>query len=168
MKKTKYKKGDSSYKEEFDQIAYIACKEGGLTDIKIADLFSVSKQTIYNWRRNNPTFKEHMARGKDEFNSSVAEVNLMKRVKGYAYTEITRKPVKTDVVDDKGKKTGTEMKMTVVKRVRKFIPPSVKAIKYFLRNRDKIRWPDKIDIEFNGLTVLLKKKRFDGESVDND
>ena len=165
--RTLYKKGEDSHKEEYNNMAYVFCRDSGATDIKLGNLFGVCKVTIWHWKNNHPEFKAAVVRGKDEFNSSTAETNLMKRVKGYSYLEVTKKPVDRLVPD----KNGVDQVVTsleVVKTTKKFIPPSVKAIKYFLRNRDKIRWPDKIDIEFNDLTVLLKKKRFDGESIDDD
>jgi hypothetical protein len=125
------------YKERFVKEAYVACQEG-FTDVKLAKLFGVSKQSINGWKRKFPAFKEALQTGKDEFNVAVAENCLIKRLKGYAYTETTK-----ELVTDK--ETGKK-ELVITKEVRKSVAPDTTALIFFLKNRDHERWCDRREI----------------------
>jgi len=128
----------TEYREEYARMAYVACTEGGFTDVKLAKLFGVAKQTIYNWKREHPEFLDSIIRGKDEFDVAKAEECLLKRVTGYRYTEVTRER------NDQGQ-------MVVSKKVGKHIPPDVKAITFFLINRSRDgRWRRIQSVEVTG------------------
>lgn len=167
MAKKKGKNGRPlKYKKEYDNIAYVSCRDGGLTDPSLAAMFKVDRSCINAWKNDHPSFKKALVKGKDEHDSLLAEKFLLKRVKGFKYTETTQKPVKVDVVDEDGNKTGeTEMIMKVVKKVKKQVIPSVKAMKYWLKNRNSDRWRDKFGLEFDDLTVKVRKKEFTGEDL---
>jgi len=122
----------TDYQEQFVDMAYVACKEGGFTDVKLAKLFNVSKSTIANWKNEYPEFLDSIKKGKDEFNLADAEDSQLKLVKGHYYYEITKEPT---VLDDK--------KLVVTKKVRKYIPPNPTSLIFFLKNRDPERWRDK-------------------------
>lgn len=146
-------------------MAYVACKDGGFTDVKLANLFNVSRSTINVWKRDYPDFKAEILRGKDDFDTKNVEGDLLKRARGFTYTEVTKEPETIPIRDPiTNKVIGIEEKMRVTKTVKKMVVPSVTAQIYWLKNRNRERWPDKIDIDFNDLTVRRVKKRFDGES----
>lgn len=169
-KKKKPKKNgpDPKYKPEFNNMAYIACKEGGFTDIKLAALFNVSRSLVYVWKNDYPDFKAATIRGKDEFDTLNVEGDLLKNARGFKYTETTKEPVETVIRDKNGKAVSIENVLTITKIVRKFKVPSTTAQIYWLKNRDRTRWKDKLDIDFNDLTIRRTKKRFDGEADETD
>src|SRR6266568_9065391 len=53
----------------------------GLTDIEIADLFGISPDTLYEWRRRHPEFSDSLDAGKIEADPRVAE-RLFDRARG--------------------------------------------------------------------------------------
>jgi hypothetical protein len=143
MTKKKNKGGQpTSYKEEYDRLAYVACSEGGFTDLKLAKLFSVCKATITNWKREHPKFLASIIKGKDEFNSAMAEDSLLKRVKGFSYNEATKKRI--PIRDEDGEITGYQME--TVKSVRKYVPPDQRSVEFFLKNRNPERWRNELDV----------------------
>lgn len=165
-KKPKSQHGKSGqptkYSTKFNDMAYIACSEGGFTDVKLAKLFKVDKSTITNWKRTHPKFFAQIVKGKDEYNIATAETSLMKRAKGYKYKETTKEP--GFVKDDKGKlildKNGNpQIKMFVSKVVSKEVAPDPGTLRFFLKNRDPERWPDKFDadIGLGDIQVLVQK-----------
>lgn len=131
----------SKYKPEFDNMAYVACVDGGFTDGKLAKLFSVTETTINNWKHSHPSFFESLKRGKDEFDIAVAEDSLLKRVTGYRYEEETREYKSTG--DDKGG-------LQLTKVVTKDIAPDPTSIIFFLKNRNPERWRDARHLEHGG------------------
>ena len=68
----------TDYDDSYVHMAYVACVEGGFTDLKLGKLFKVTKQTIYNWQRAHPEFKAAIIEGKDEFDVMHAEQSLLK------------------------------------------------------------------------------------------
>jgi hypothetical protein len=164
-KKKKPKKNgpDPKYKPEFNNMAYIACREGGFTDVKLAALFSVSRSLVYVWKNNYPDFKAATIKGKDEFDTLNVEGDLLKNARGFKYTETTKEPALVPIKDKDNRTIGIEEKLVITKVVHKFKVPSTTAQIYWLKNRDRTRWKDKLDVDFNDLTLRRTKKRFDGE-----
>lgn len=132
--------------DKFPHQAYVACSEGGFTDLKLAKLFDVCKATITNWKREHPKFLASIKKGKDEFNVAVAENSLLKRVKGFSYNETTKKAF--HIKDEDGNIIKTEMR--AVKTVRKQVAPDPTSTIFFLKNRDPERWRDKQELEHTG------------------
>lgn len=132
--------------DKFPHMAYVACRDGGFTDVKLAKLFDVSKSTINRWKYNYPEFWDSIKKGKDEFDVQVAEKSLLKRVKGFSYNETVKKsfPIK----DEEGVITGYELR--IVKKTRKHLAPDPTSIIFFLKNRNPARWRDKQQIEHTG------------------
>ena len=125
----------TKYKEEYVYQVEQACKNG-FTTKQVAELFSVSASAIYSWRNTYPEFKKAMDAGRDVYNLATAETCLQKRLGGYFYNEITSRMVGV----------GADAKMQEVKVVKRHVPPDTNALKFFLKNRNKERWPDKQDI----------------------
>jgi hypothetical protein len=144
----------TDYREEFAQQARVACEEGGFTDLKLARLFGVCRSTIANWKKEHPEFKAAVQEGKDAFDSAVAEDCLLKRVKGFRYTEVTREPAE-------------DGEMAVVRKVSKMVVPDTKAILAFLYNRNRERWSNEQNLKVAGnLTVERSVYPWQGDHED--
>lgn len=127
----------TKYNAAYAPQAEVACREGGFTILKLSKLFSVTQSSIKLWMKNHSEFSAAIKKGRDDFNVMTAENCLLKRVKGYRYTETTKEPV----MDAATKKTTLQ----TTKIVTKSVAPDVTAQIFFLKNRDPQRWRDKIE-----------------------
>lgn len=110
----------------------------GCTMKDMAEVFEVSERTIEYWKKTRPEFLEAVNRGKDYAANKVSK-SLFKRANGYTVIE-------TKVVD------GTNMKGEPYKytsRVEKHIPGDVKAMIFWLVNKDRGNWTDTQKIEIS-------------------
>lgn len=121
------------YKPEYADMARVACREGGFTMPSLAKLFKVHRDTIYEWKKKYPKFSDAITKGRDEFDVMAVEKCLMKRARGYYYTE---------TVKDGGK--------DIVKTTRKHVPIDTTALTFFLKNRNPERWRDTQKVEHSG------------------
>lgn len=142
----------TDYRPEFDNQAYVACKEGGFTDLKLSRLFGVSKSTINRWKHDHPTFWDSIRKGKDEFNVATAENCLLKRLKGFSYKETTKE------VD------GVTKELETTKVVTKQVVPDTTALIFFLKNRDPERWRDKQEVQHSGELKIERVYFGDGQN----
>jgi hypothetical protein len=133
----------TKYRKDYARQAFVACSEGGFTNPKLAKLFGVTVNTIKNWKRDFPKFLAAVRDGKDIWDTRMAEDCILKRIKGYRYNEETKE------VGENG-----ELKTTRV--VRKEVAGDVKAQIFWLRNRNRERWPD-IRLSEGSLKVESKK-----------
>lgn len=106
----------------------------GLTDDQIAKNMGISRSTLNDWRNKYPDISDALKKSKELADREV-ENALYKRAIGYEYTE-----TKTVISDKDGVKTET-----VVKQV----APDVTAQIFWLKNRKRDQWRDKIDHDQN-------------------
>lgn len=111
---------------------------GGATIKDLAERFGVTAKTIYGWRGRCSEFKAAIDAGRDVYHLTVAENSLMKRLEGYFYNEIYSVPS----VRGSGK-------AVVTKIVKRHVPPDPGSLRFYLRNRNKERWPDNQDVNVN-------------------
>ncbi|WP_312353931.1 helix-turn-helix domain-containing protein [Aminipila sp.] len=111
----------------------------GLTDEQIAHNMGVSTATLYNYKRDHIEILEALKRGKEVVDIEV-ENALLKRAKGYKYTEVTKELITN-------KETG-EKELVVTKEVIKEVLPDVTAQIFWLKNR-KPEWRDKQEMYMN-------------------
>ena len=126
----------TKYKPEYDRFAYVACSEMGATDEQLAILFNVNVATISNWKNQQPSFLEALRQGKDDYDTGLVEASLRDRATGYTVTE-------TKVFLTK---TGETIKVPIKKEY----PPDATSMIFWLKNRKKQRWRDKVDQEISG------------------
>lgn len=122
----------------FPHIAYTLCKERGFTDADLAEVFGVSVPTFATWKRDNEDFRLAIRDGKDEWDGEHIENALLKRALGYEYEEVSKKTVKVNAQLPDGTKVkvpGIETTITT-----KVLVPDVKAITFWLINRNRERW----------------------------
>jgi len=121
----------TKYRKIFADQAFVACSEGGFTDAKLAKLFKVNKITITRWKHVYPDFCTSIKTGKEKYDTENVEKSLLRRAMGYRNVETYRE------LDPKNPE-----KLKVVKTVAKNVIPDVGAQKFWLRNRNRERWPD--------------------------
>ncbi|MFZ5784098.1 MAG: hypothetical protein ACOY4R_28215 [Pseudomonadota bacterium] len=128
----------SSFKSEYCTIARKFCILGA-TNENLAEFFEVSLATIGNWLRDFPEFKEAVRQGRTVADADVAE-KLYSRATGYDH-EASRWFQTPDGPQ--------EVKVT------RHIPPDTAACMFWLRNRRRDLWRDKIEHEHHAADDML-------------
>mgnify|MGYP003550800235 CR=1 FL=1 len=113
----------------------------GLTDEQIANNIGISRSTLFEWRKNNQDISNALKKGKEVVDIEV-ENALLKRALGYTYKEVTKEQVKNP--------TTGQYEMMITKEVTKEIQPDTTAQIFWLKNRRKQQWRDKVEVETNG------------------
>lgn len=108
----------------------------GATDAQIADFLGISTATLDAWKNEHPRFLSALKRGKDTADAMVAK-SLYRRALGYRH-----KAVK--IFADP--KTGAEK---IVEYVEQYAPDTTACI-FWLKNRQRAAWRDRIDTEITG------------------
>ncbi len=102
----------------------------GYTDKELAKIFNVTEQTINNWKKDYPEFFESLKEGKFLADSKV-EASLFQRACGYSHPEI-------HISNFQGQITKTP--------IIKHYPPDPTSMIFWLKNRRKDKWRDKLDL----------------------
>ena len=123
----------TSFKPEYIEQAFKLCLLGA-SDVQLADFFDVSVATINNWKNNYPKFLDALKEGKDEADARVAQ-SLYHRALGYSHKE-----------DKIFNNNGTEMIVETIKHY----PPDTTACIFWLKNRQKAQWRDKVENSITG------------------
>jgi len=117
----------SKYKSEYDQQALKLCLLGA-TDKDLADFFEVSEDTINEWKRVHESFSVSVKAGKERADAEVA-TKLYQRALGYSHPEVDIRVVDHQIV------------MT---DITKHYPPDATSAIFWLKNRQKEKWRDRI------------------------
>jgi hypothetical protein len=123
----------SKYKPEFVEQAKKLCKLGA-TDAELADFFGVRVSTINLWKVQHKEFSESVRPSKAVADRRV-EQSLYRRAVGATLDE-------TDIRVVDGKIVKTE--------IRKQLPPDTTACIFWLKNRNRKDWRDRIDAAVGG------------------
>lgn len=120
----------TKYKPEYASQAGKLC-ELGATDAHLADFFQVTISTINQWKIQFPEFSESLKKYKEKADDMI-EQSLYRRAMGYEHDEV-------DIRVAEGKIVQTP--------IRKYYPPDTTAMIFWLKNRKKAEWRDKVDVE---------------------
>lgn len=105
----------------------------GLTDQQIAELLGIAVSTLNEYKKNDD-FSESLKAGKAHSNGKVVDA-LYQRALGYSHPE-------TKVFCYEG--------CTITEEVTRHHPPDVTACIFWLKNRQRDEWRDKVDHEHSG------------------
>jgi hypothetical protein len=135
----------SKYKPEFAAQAKKLCVLGA-TNLELAEFFDVSLPTIDSWAIRYPEFLGALKAGKDEADNRV-ERSLYQRAVGY-----TQSAVKIFMP--------AKAKEPVYAPYLEHFPPDTTAQIFWLKNRRRMEWRDKQELEHSGdLTLTTKEQR---------
>lgn len=123
----------SEFKEEYIAQAAKLCKLGA-TDAELGEFFEVSVRTIHRWKLQSEAFCHSIAIGK-EFADNRVERALYESACGFAYVEQQAFKVKHGANDE-------EVEVVDVERV---APPDPRSMVFWLKNRRKDEWRDKVE-----------------------
>ena len=103
----------------------------GLTDEQIAKNIGINRTTLYDWKKKEVNIADALKRGKEVIDFEV-ENALLKKALGYTITLNKQKVTKDgDVVD-------------ITEEVH--VPPDTTAQIFWLKNRKKEQWREKIEV----------------------
>jgi transcriptional regulator with XRE-family HTH domain len=123
----------TKYQEAYAEQARKLCLLG-YTDKELADFFEVSESTLNNWKNEYPLFLESIKKGKQVADGEVA-AKLFHRATGYEHPEDDIRSVDGQIV---------------ITPTIKHYPPDTTAAIFWLKNRQKAHWRDKIDHGIEG------------------
>lgn len=106
----------------------------GATNEELADFFSVSVDTIHEWKKVHPSFSDAIKSGKDQADAHVAD-RLYQRAMGYEHPEV-------HISNYQG-----EITMTPITKI--YAPDPTAAI-FWLKNRQSAKWRDIKAVEMSG------------------
>ena len=111
----------------------------GFTDAEMAEFIGVTEQTLNNWKKAKPKFFESLKDWKAEADHKV-ERSLYERATGFICKE-------DKIFNNNGKE--------MIVPTEKHYPPDTTACIFWLKNRDKENWRDKVDLG-GGLDICKK------------
>lgn len=119
----------------------------GLFDEHIAKNMGVSEATLYNYKKKYPEIKEALKRGKEVVDIEV-ENALFKKALGYNVTVQKAIKVKDKIYDENGKKISETERIEYADE-EVHVPADTTAQIFWLKNRRKQQWRDKVEMEKN-------------------
>lgn len=125
----------TDYRPEFVDQAKELCANGATND-QLAEAFGVSKQTLYNWRASHPEFLDAIKLNK-EVADELVERSLYERATGYVHDSVK---IFCDA------KTGEVTQVPY----REYFPPDPTSMIFWLKNRKREQWRDRVDNEHTG------------------
>lgn len=125
------------FKDEYCEQARKLCLLGA-TDKDLAHFFEVEEKTINNWKSNKPEFLQSIKKGKDFADANVAD-RLYQRALGFEHDSEEIK-----VVSD-GQGMGSSIERVPIVKI---YPPDTTAAIFWLKNRQKKYWRDKVETGF--------------------
>ena len=99
----------------------------GLTDEQIAKNIGINRTTLYDWKKKETNIADALKKGKEVIDFEV-ENALLKRALGYEYEEETY---------ENG---------ILTKKVKKQVAPDTTAQIFWLKNRKKEQWREKVEV----------------------
>lgn len=121
----------TDYREEYSLQAEKLCKLGA-TDKELADFFEVDEATINRWKLAHTEFCESLKKGKTLADAEVAD-KLYKRATGYSHEDVDIKIYEGQIIETP---------------LVKHYPPDTAAAIFWLKNRQRKKWRDKIETGF--------------------
>ena len=103
----------------------------GLTNPRISQLLDISRETLNKWMNAHPDLADAIKKGRDHADSKVAK-SLYQRAMGYSHPE---------------DKIFLHRGQPVIVNTVKHYPPDTASAIFWLKNRQKELWRDKIEYE---------------------
>lgn len=123
----------TKYKEEYAEQARKLCLLGS-TNPELASFFEVSVDTITEWMNVHEDFSAAIKSGKDQADANVAS-RLYSRAMGYDHEDTDIRVIEGQIVQTS---------------VQKYYPPDTAAAIFWLKNRQRAKWRDRIEQEHTG------------------
>jgi len=119
------------YNSRMNRQAEKLCKLGA-TDKELAEFFEIAESTLNLWKSEYPKFLEAIKKGKVIADAEVSD-KLFKRATGYSHKDVDIKMFEGQII---------------ITPLTKHYPPDTAAAIFWLKNRQKDKWRDKIEQGF--------------------
>lgn len=137
----------SQFKRTFCAQAEELCKLGAI-DKDLAEFFEVDERTVNRWKDAHPEFRQSIRAGKIIADMGVAG-RLHQRAMGFEFEENHPVKLKKTSYADNGKKLLEEEYVQIVP-IKRVVPPDTVAGKFWLINRQRDKWAERISGELTG------------------
>jgi transposase-like protein len=137
----------TKYRPEYCHRANMFCKLGA-TDEELARAFGINEATLYRWQKTHPEFRKAIRAGKLVADMKVAE-SLHSIAMGYEYEEAQAVKLKDVAYDPETRNIRVSERVEIVK-VRRMKRPEMAAIMFWLTNRQKDKWKQRVTNEHTG------------------
>src|SRR3990167_3827178 len=134
LKTAKRREGRPSKREALDYKMVEELAGLGLTDKQMILVIGVAESTFNLWKKD-PKFSESLKAGKTKADNQVVK-SLYERAKGYSHPEII-------CFQHRGR--------IITKEIIKHYPPDPTSLIFWLKNRDKENWRDRVEMD-HGVT----------------
>lgn len=118
----------------------------GLTDEQIAHNMGIATSTFYDWKNKYSEFSESLKKNKEVVDIEV-ENALLKKALGYNASIKKAFKIK-DIIYENGKKVSETERIEYAEE-EVHIPADTTAQIFWLKNRKKAQWRDKVEYETN-------------------
>jgi len=119
---------EDGFHADFTEVAFKLALLGA-KDEEIANVLGISLRTLARWKDAQPQFGDALKRGKDTADATVAHA-LYRRAIGYDHPDVDIKVVAGEIVQTEYTKR---------------YPPEVVAGIFWLKNRQREKWRDKVE-----------------------
>lgn len=119
----------------------------GLIDKEIAQKMNVSEATLNNYKKKYPEVKEALRKGKELVDIEV-ENALLKKALGYNVEVQKAFKIKDIIYNENGRKISETERIEYAKE-EVHVPADTTAQIFWLKNRKKAQWRDKVEYETN-------------------
>ena len=127
------------YSEELTEKICKHLKKGN-TITTTCQAVGIAKSTFYEWVEKKSNFSDAIKKAMAIPDRKVENALYKSAIMGHRYTE----------KEYKGVAAGEKVKMILIKKVKKFIPPNVTAQIFYLKNRQPGEWKDRHNFDING------------------
>jgi hypothetical protein len=124
----------TTYKQEYNEQAEKLCKLGA-TDTELAEFFNCAESTLNLWKIEHQDFSESLKKGKILADANVAE-RLYQRAMGFEHESEEIKVI------PRGNGEGSDIERVPITKI---YPPDTAAAIFWLKNRQKKKWRDKVE-----------------------
>jgi len=121
------------------------CYTKGFTDAETASALQITPQTLCNWKLADPNFFKSLKDWKHEADRKVVR-SLYERAHGYNHVE-----TKAQWVNGSDGEPGRWETLDMIKHY----PPDPTSMIFWLKNRDRENWRDKVDTEITGEVKVI-------------
>jgi DNA-binding XRE family transcriptional regulator len=131
-----------------------AWARNGLTDEELATKLGIVRSTLNVWKLKYPAFADLLVKTKEIVDVTVENSSIMAAT-GYEYTEQQAFKVKETIYDPETGKKVRDIENVVVVDLKRWQPADIKAIIWWLKNRDKENWKERQVLELNDNQIQL-------------